>query len=473
MIREFETINSPWSSESEVGNTTSNWGLWAISPPGINTQFIFIASRNNSQPSPEQLALLLQNLNDSAPKIFPVWDNSIIANFYVSIYKNKSGKVYDNNDKLMESLRIIGDGCVFLHNTPTLWDQGSFAVGQFQTDISNVPVDPDSSLATLEYTSGATPGSATFRITYQGPNNGGVLMPSTAVNPATPGIGFIGQNVGAQFRIKNPNTGGLFINFPNVTNPNLNITYVPQAGNVEPYYNLVQTGNNPPFRITPIPAGQVQRIPMELEGEVVEEIQNKANYTVWDLPPLSQADIVQADPKFSAELMKNHEGFYWVRRFFEPQMNMTDVSNTGIIKFRAPGVPPPTSQTPFGGISFDVFDKNGASVVAVIRGISHAAAPTIKICKFVEFMPSPGSPLAPFCGDCPMKDEDAVEIFRQIQTSGPHSYIPDANALGLMAAMLGKVIEYLPRFLRGARSISQAVMNVVDWTENTLFPSTK
>lgn len=286
---------------------------------------------------------------------------------------------------------------------------------------------------------------------------------------ATTAQGQLGAGITQNFTLGNPN-GNTFANYTG-TQITTSVNYIAAGAGNGAYYVLSPSGQ-PLAGNLRIPVSTVNTTytaELNLSGDIIEAGANNPNIVAWTLPSLSQENIVQADPKFSAELMKDHGGVYCVRRYFEPVLSMTDTSQSGFIKAVVPGILLAEVNGPSGGMQGDVFDKNGAVMVIAIRGISQAANPTIKMCRFVEFMPSPGSDLAPFVGPCPEKDEDAVEVFRQMQIAGPHSYIPDANALGLLASLISTVVGYIPTFMRGARSFSHAVAGAVDFAETHFF----
>lgn len=469
-FREFDTLNAPWTSVSSVGDTTLNWSLWIISPPAYKTLAILLASRNNNQPTSTELALIFNDFNSVTPPKWPAWRNppaDTSLNFYYSVYEFSSANLDLDpllGSRKIESYRLVGDGFVVMHNTPTLWDQGSFAVGQYQSDVSSLPADQSLDIAEVVVSVSNTLSSAVCSITYGGSKNNGVIMPAVTIPGPLPGS--VGFGISESFVLTIPD-GGVFARYAGVS-LTCNITFVAAAAPLGAYYNFAIPG----FATVRVPvslANTVVRVPLELSGPFVSGIVNNPNVKAWTLPPLSQKEVVQADPKFSAELMKKHMGFYAVRRYFEPKLRMSDTSDSGLIKCLVPGINKIDVVKPEGGLGSDCFDVNGSVIVAVIRGISFAASPTIKSCRFVEFMPSPGSDLAPFVGPTPEKDEDAEEMFRQFQLSGPHSYIPDANSLGFLSTMLWTAIEHLPIVMRGARSISHAIARAVDWAEENLF----
>lgn len=466
-FRLFETIDPPWANESQVSNVTNNWGLWSISLPAFRSATILVASKDNTQPSDLTWRQLWQQFNTSEVPEWPVWEVMVQnSNFYYTNLTYSSANLNlddDGESASVESFRLVGCGHVIMHNTPDLWNQGSFAVGQFKADYADTPSDQTLSAATITLNLPSSVSVGTWDMTYKGSVNSGVLVAPVTTSQQ----GQLGSGITKNFSLLIKDTNTVFANYVGSVIPMTAQFQVPSPG--PQGWNFFVTATPSIKVFVPTPTTGTYKITLEVTGQIlVSDSPNLSNVTL-NLPSLSQKDIVQADPKFSAELMKAHLGFYPVRRYFEPKLLMKNVASIGNIKFAVKGMEPSDINQPYGGIQNDILDLNGTVIVSVIRGISWAAAPTIKACRFVEFLPAPGSSLAPFVGDTPSKDEDAENIFREVQLSGPHSYIPDANSLGLLAAMISSVVEYTPVFLRGARSISQAISKSIDWVEENLF----
>lgn len=471
-LRQFDTISPPWGNVASSPNTTDNWGLKGLCPPTYKTIAILIASRQNEDPDPAVMTDLINEFNSEDPTIWPTWkQSSVRANYWLTVYEYAAAEINvtdPSQNRKVESFRIVGDGFVVLHNTPTLWDQGSFAVGQFQTDMATIPVPDNVASAVLTLTTGNQLSSTQvpFNLAWQGVTLAAGTMSVSGAASVPVALGAISGTL--PYSVYS-DQGQLMASYTGPGTGILTFAQVAAAAPNPPY--VVVTGNSGPGTVRvglTAPSSTITQT-MSLEGTAVTRALNTLQNVVWTLPPTSQRDIAQADPKFSAELMKQHQGFYAVRRYFEPKLRMTDLSTGGRIKLSVPNVQLISTSAPVGGIPDDVIDVNGSSIMFSIRGISHAANPTIKSCRFIEFLPAPGSPLAPFCGDTPEKDDDAEEIFRQIQLSGPHSYIPDANALGFLSSLIMTSIELIPVFARGARSVSHAIASAVDWAEENLF----
>lgn len=471
-LRQFETIVAPWQTISSSANVTNNWSLYIISPACFRTIGVLIAVKDGRALTDSEFMEVFTAINnDVQPPAYPAWSSigdSVSddpgPNIYYSIYSFRSANLdvdlSTGESKTIESFRVVGDGMVVLHNTPDLWNQGSFTVGQFKTDFNQAETDTtdvsvnmslqfgfDSTLTNPEYVEFSLYFSANgvrqnfispTKVDYLGPVSGiwgfnAVLTtPSPTFEPVITGISDT-YNLSISLTTFTFTTGsGYSISFP--------IPAVP--GRIDTLF--AATGS---YFDGPLPRFNPSQM-------------------LLSLPSLNQDDISQADPKFSAELMKCHQGFYAVRRYFEPKLLMNVSNVSGPIKLEITGMDKQTLIDSVGGILGDLLDQNGSAIVAAIRGISYACSPTIKAVRFVEFLPAAGSTMAPFVGPCPSKDEDAEEIFRQVQLEGPHSYIPDANFLGSLTSFILGVVNTVPVFLRNARGISGAVVKALDWADS-------
>jgi len=474
-LRLFQTIFAPWQNSQLLENSSNLWSLFLICPPCFATLFVMVASKDNSEPTDTEWNEIVTFFNANPQSTYPAWREAITGRFYISVMKfSAADKILTSNEKAVESWRIVGDGHVLMHNTPTLWDQGTLAVGQFQTDVATANANVGQELVTFRITQAAA-GQLTVSCFFTLPS-GTITNLWAPVNIATTATGSVlatlGTGVVQQFNVDLDDETP-FARYRG-TQIAINITYntvlstLTIANPATPTVPVVFTG------LSGISVGFNASKFGSISGPYVSDqnISTQVNdITQWSLPSLSSADVVQADPKFSAELMKKHGGYYAVRRFFEPVLSMTDASVT-LIKLNYKEKETSSADVLFGGIQNDMLDKNAAAIIGVIKGISYAANPAVKAERFIEAMGGPGSSIAAFISDCPPKDEDAIDIFREVQTVGPHSYIPDANALGFLASMITSIVEYLPLALRGARSASLAIAKAVDWAETNLFSTT-
>jgi hypothetical protein len=473
-FRQFETIVAPWQTFSSSANVTNNWSLYIISPASFRTVAVLIAVRDGKALTDTEFAMVFTSMNVDAPMVdYPNWNSigipgtGVEPNVYYTTYSFKAAHLDldpgTGESKSIESFRVVGDGMVVMHNTPDLWNQGSFAVGQFKTDFAMIETDTTATPVVIEVLTSAVGTTLEGSVSMYAVING---VKTIILDGVLTGAGpWTFNTVGGAYTLKMPSPDNeVFYTTTSGGDP-IGFVYTPGPN---PTLTISNTSVFPSISMGLFTGTGTFVFMLQGEGPTLAMSQFNPSQLVLSLPSLNQDSIVQADPKFSAELMKAHCGFYAVRRYFEPKLNMNNSNVSGNIKLEVQSMSKEIVVDAPGGIVGDILDRNGSTIIAAIRGISYACSPTIKSVRYVEFLPAPDSPLAPFVGPTPPKDDDAEEIFRQVQLSGPHSYVPDANLLGGLATFIMSVVDAVPVFLRTARGISNAVSNALSWVESKI-----
>jgi len=476
-FRQFETIVAPWQTFSSSANVTNNWSLYIISPASFRTVAVLIAVRDGKALTDTEFAMVFTSMNVDAPMIdYPNWKSIGTTgtgpdpNIYYTTYSFKAAQLDldpgTGESKSIESFRVVGDGLVVMHNTPDLWNQGSFAVGQFKTDFAMIETDTTATPVVIEIQTNVTAGSPNDLegiVNIYAVLNG---VNTNILNGVFNGPGpWTFTTISGLYTLKMPSPDNeVFLANSGAGTP---LTFTYNFGTT-PTLTVANSGAFPSITFGLFQTPGTFVFMLQGEGPTLAADQFNPSQLVLSLPSLNQDSIVQADPKFSAELMKAHCGFYAVRRYFEPKLNMNNSNVSGNIKLEVQSMAKEIVVDAPGGIVGDILDRNGSTIIAAIRGISYACSPTIKAVRYIEFLPAPDSPLAPFVGPTPKKDDDAEEVFRQVQLSGPHSYVPDANLLGGLATFIMSVVDAVPVFLRTARGISNAVSNALSWVESKI-----
>lgn len=360
-LRQFETIVTPWQSSSVTTNTTNNWSLYIISPGCYRTIGLLVAVRDGRALNDMDFSEIFSLINASdSPAAYPVWApfgdsaSDPPPNIYYSVYSFKAADLnIDANtgeSRNIESFRVVGDGMVVMHNTPDLWNQGSFAVGQFQTDFVNAETDISMQPINVSFIylgPGTVANSISVNITiYAVDSAGSTVVLANAINTAVLNstnytISTSAADVAYQV-LQNSPDNRIFINHVNGTQddltyrvswttlPNFEFEMTPttfsDGNNVTIFGNAV--GN-----YIHILGGQGFRFSREAGFGA-----SPVTQVIWTVPPLNQDSIAQADPKFSAELMKQHNGLYVARRYFQPVLQMTKSNSGGPLKFLLEGM---------------------------------------------------------------------------------------------------------------------------------------
>lgn len=486
-FRQVDTITPPFQTISNITLGTNNWSLVMISPPCIKTQSILIACRNAVTPDDSVIRNIYTAINDNIENpIYPAWGEAGPSDasgplYYYSLYQYKAADLKINaatgESDIVESFRIVGDGFVLMHNTPTLLDQGTLAVGQFQsnTEVSGTENDTPTASTGFYLINRPTSDSATYeyRIEIKTSTGDVRLFTSPQFTLATGDSDLswaIDRGEFAPYALNSlPPEEKLFLDLLTSNTANVSAKYNASTGVI----GVVQAGGPDTiqlnYTVRQVAFLEVSNVTVIVSGPIAEQIGSGNSQVIWTTPNIDQSAVAQADPLFSAELMKQHCGFYAVRRIFQPVLGMAKANEGGNIKMLYPGMNIREVSFAPGGIEGDLVDKNFGVVIAVIKGISWAAQPQIICNRYVEFVPAPGdNPTAPFVKPCPPLDEDSIAIIRAMQESGPHSYIPDANMVGTLGALIATIVSNLPAFLKGTKAAASAVATVATWAEGVL-----
>lgn len=472
-FRLFDMEVAPFQSLTAVADTTKNWSLILLSPALYGTFMVLIACPDALVPNTVELESILLQFNEGSAAEFPAWSEISAGGrqFYVTIQRYTAANLDYNSmtqqSNAIESFRVVGDGYVVQHNSPKIWDQGGFATGQFQTDFelvngSSVRVDIIISGNLTSPING--PVLTNFRITAVAGSTStiladhpGALTLSTTTDTLVPGV-VLPQG---SYTIKKPDGQDLC---RDITTP-----YDWRIVAVSPDSLMISTAGTTggPFVFFTSRATAFRNTECYSPSQVLGANEDMASVLI-DVPSFDWPSLAQNDPHYGGEAMQAHGGFYVVRRYFQPVLSMQPSNFSGNVKFIFGSMDRKAATTSPGGIGEELVDKNGAFIVSIIKGISYAAIPIIKGNRYIEFLPSANSILGPLVNETPDMDPDAITIFREVQSKHPHSYIPDANHLGLLGRFINNVVAGLPLYLRTGRSIADAVSRSIRWVQDKL-----
>jgi len=486
-----QTLIPPFLSPSETSIDTRDWSLMMYAPPTIRGVALVVASPNAVLPDSATYRTIFDLINREGISEAPLWTTgpevpgisptAPYRNFYYTWIKYGAIDLQINpasgESGFIESYRIAGDGIVFEHNCPTLLNQGTVAVGQFKNDfvvnpaitqtilevqavIGVVPVGLTDANIQLTMTVGplASPTTlvtGTFTLT---PTSTGAITLTNAGQAPPPGTEYTIRtgvlnwvdNVTSPFDVivgeitpSSTSDGWGFELSTSTTAAGAKIVV-----NIDRVFGNVNIPQDPRRNLTAF-------------GTAIEVIETEPSLLVSP-PPLDQESVVQADPLYTAEIFKRHNGVYLVRRYFEPVLNMANSNTYGAVKFVTPGMDRGIAASDGGGIQNDLMDRNASAMVVVLTGISYAAKPFIHANRYVEVMPAPNSQAALFTKPTPSKDSDSIEIFREMQIQGPHSYVPQANLLGTLNSFITDVVDGTAVFLRRSGGVALAVADALE-----------
>jgi hypothetical protein len=187
---------------------------------------------------------------------------------------------------------------------------------------------------------------------------------------------------------------------------------------------------------------------------------------VIGLPPVTQAQMFQNDPKCFIELSKEFGGSYQTGRIYQPVFNVTHSSTYAKVVFS-------NADTDLAEISNDLpgwedtVDQNFSFQVANYQSIPYACKPLVKHGRTMEIVPGEESVLALTTTGCPPRERGVVEFCAAFSEAQPHGYPTDYNSLGILFSKVVRAVELLPRLLRTGENISEVVTQTVDDVRNS------
>jgi hypothetical protein len=194
---------------------------------------------------------------------------------------------------------------------------------------------------------------------------------------------------------------------------------------------------------------------LEPEEDVSEE------FNVMVFPPLTQADMLQQNPKTFVALAKEHDGAYVPGAIFEPVFKLTQSANyakTLLVTATTNLI----GELDYENGWFDTVDQNFGTIVLNAQEIPYACKPQLKICRSVEMVPAPDSILGAFVTGAPIIQPEIIDVVKSLSDELPEVFPPNNNSLGILHMKICAVIEALPRFLRSGRNIAAEIATLCE-----------
>jgi len=471
-FRGVVNIAPPWITQSTTVNSTSNWGLWLVSPPTFKMAFVAIASRTNQDPTEDEQALIWQAFNNR-PTYHPDW-KQVNDEYYFTIVRYDAADIAVDPKTGMsvdyKTGRLTGDGIVLFHNTPTLWDQGTIVSAQFPTDYKNV----ETMVARIPLTLEVEPHNLLISVqnpmlvtlSFPDPNGTEIFI---TVSITLPGTNTLASP------IVSPYSGtGYMVNELGISEDPIGTLTRGTSFALNVFFDSVSNKLNVSFGSTFAVRQMYANKALLWPGNIVTNVTDPAggtlvHTTMWTAPTLSSSGLVQVDPKFSAELMKDDDGLYMVRHPCQPVLGVQDWATLASIKAIRPGMDERVATLTSNG-NLDVVDTNQNTYVIAVRGISYAAQPFVKMVRFYEATTT-SKKLAVMMRERPPADDVAMQTYFAFAETAPHSYPPSMNFLGGLLRVITGAVQMIPVFMRTAKTIGQGVVKAVSWAEDNLLPA--
>jgi hypothetical protein len=182
------------------------------------------------------------------------------------------------------------------------------------------------------------------------------------------------------------------------------------------------------------------------------------DHQLVQIPSHGMQSLVQETAKTVSFTMKEDNGFYMVKRVWEPVFNMTEMKDYGQLIFDTPGQ---------GGVSLvsngwsDSFDRNYGVGVTNISSLPYACMPMIKLYRVVEIVAGQNSPYGPFMSACPDRNELVQCVIRDIADKSPFMYPESFNVFDKLFGALSGVLANLPKVFANVPVIGDLVSGVL------------
>lgn len=470
-FREVFTIKAPGQDPMSVPLEGGMWSLYGMHLNTWRHSFMFVADmlRPEVGDAAVQSAIeLLNNVQDLATVTLPEWSLTAMDGVYVTVvaWSALEGVAPPSEvgvSPYISQFRITGEGFSMTHNTPSLINQGIVVCAQFppNQDLRTINTDSEAGVTQTRFsiTKGNALVGATSLISYTLPGLGaypwngqvGITVPTSGASSNSSVIGTPDHTFTSSGSSGGSYVEGSPLRFA-MTNTNgvLTLNLQQQVGGV--------WGNvGPPFVLAGSPT---QNTTITGEGTIDTEESHTRRVNVVTLPPVTQEDLIQETPKTIQFLLKEENGIYAPKRIWQPVFNMTPASSYAPLRF----VSLDSTQEALNdanGFFNDTLDTNFGITVLNFTSLPLAAAPYFKVIRSWEAIPARRSPWGPFTTGTPPKDDLALVVAKTVSDEDPFAYPVDYNGLGLLWAKIKVGIRLIPKMVRTATNVANAVSEAV------------
>jgi len=473
-FRSVETIQFPWQTPglTDLGGLT--YSFLVILPNTLRSLAIILARENDGEFDAQTMARFNSAFASKPPSPAGIYPNWLSANdpnnltYFTMISTDALQNILPPSENgvsgTIDSYRFSSQGINLMFNTPDLVNQGTMTSMRYPANVAVHNFEVDSILTTQ---------GTLFYVncfTARGPSLVNIVISITNADELP--VNAVPTFVGPVTSLPTTNTvilpaGATIRNAQNTFN-NSSITYRlnPSAPSIVQMFNPVTTqfinigSIGPNSGDNTSQSTRLYYIPPPVTGSVPETV-GEEEYNVIVLPPVTQADMLQQNPKTDVVLLKESGGVYLPSTIFEPIFNLTKSGDYRKVVFTNILTSPLELLAPGLGWT-DSIDANFSISVINLQGIPYACKPFIKINRSIEAVGASDSLIGAFTTGCPNLEESAVAVCKAITDTQPHGYNPNYNSLGLLFAKVLRVVEQIPRILRTGASLSHEVTRLAE-----------
>lgn len=473
-FRGLATLTFPWSVTGHTDLTGATYSILFFMVPMFRSLTFMLIRANDGEFDGDVMRSFCKSFaNIDSPKFayYPKWVEMGGGNYW-SAFDTAAlrslvppGSVGVSTS--IESYRFTSNGMVVYFNAPDLINQGTCTVMRYPLDVSS---------RVFEDAEGMLPGTVptylrttTFRF-GSGPNEVSVFLnisPADFVSVRNPIFPFLAgtplnfptPKVKSKFAYRNSsNTFTVAVDdevqYVQGNDANANIIYFKNATKS----TKLQVATIPSLSGNTMYGGE-RFYTTTTTAPFIDDADSSIQIMV--IPPVTQADMLQQNPRTMVDLLKQTDGIYSVGAIFQPVMRVTPAGSYSKVAFATPD----TTATEIGDTEFgwfDTLDLNFGINVVNFQGIPRAARPMLKVHRSVEIVPSANSIIGAFATGAPPEQPEAVEVVKAFNAKQPHGYPEDYNFFGRLFGNILSVINSLPDVLRDGRNIAREVNRICD-----------
>jgi hypothetical protein len=459
------TLRFPFQSESSVDVTGKNYSMLVLQLPLFRNSKLVMANslgQEFGEVNTEELINVLNNVSTNQ-MLYPnfvtgqlVDSDGLSINYFTVVQSEGLDTIPppgpNGISPVINQIRCTFDGLTIGHNAPALFNQATVNGLVINCQITPTPIedvaqDPSVYLHAYGNWNPAT-GSSAF---------GSGFVQSSAQNVISGSLGaFIGNSATftADHAVRNK-AGTIVLNVGDeyrYENPPLPIGFVIQLANLT-------TGENFVISTTPnntISSSSNLRLYFQAIATDPELDNINSSFAVITLPPLTQGQIAQNDPKSTIFLMKDGGGCYQPINKFTPVFEPSNV-DFSIIRFAGPTTSTELiSADPSIGWQ-DAFDRNFGIGVINVQSMPYAAQPLFKFRRAHEIIPSTKSFFGLFATGNSAKDDNTLQLADGIMEHRQHLYLASDNFLGTLGKIVTKAMSLFSLFETHAGTIRSCV----------------